>query len=159
MFIVGQDMGGGASLWACGADPSIAGLVIADVHASFSQAVGSRVGKASAIKKLAKDVYVWGHKDYFRTNDNQFSAVHVASLLSANQSLMIITRDKNEGLKMSTIEILQGTNAKAQKIVVDKVQSCLLNDKTVVAPAILGFITGEGSDKQTVVSNDVSQTE
>ena len=41
----------------------------------------------------------------------------------------------------------------------EKVQSCLLNDITVVAPAILGFITGEGSDKQTVVSNDVSQTE
>jgi pimeloyl-ACP methyl ester carboxylesterase len=155
VFLVGQDMGGVASLWACGSDPTIAGLVIADVHTDFKKAVESRVGKEGALTKLATDAYVLGCKVFFHANDKQFSSVHAASLLSPRQALMVITREKNESLNQATMQILQRTKAKSQKVVVDKVQSCLLNDIAVIAPTVLEFISRDRSEEQAVLSASV----
>ena len=139
IYVIGQDMGGVAGLWAAGADPRIAGVIAADIHRNLDEAIAARLGYSPLHQAIATS-FIWGCKTYFHTTDEQLSAIHAASLLHERQRLMLLTRELNTELDQTAKDILTRSKARGQKHVISQVTPCLLTEMEDVAPAIKDFI-------------------
>ncbi len=148
IYVVGQDMGGVSALWAGASDAGIRGIIVADVHSDLQAAVVSRLGDIY-LKDLVGSAFVWGCKTYFHATDLEWSTIQAASQTSPNQRIMILVRDKNQELNETAQEILSRSQATGEKMVVNKVSGCILNDMETVAPAILNFIQRDDVDEST----------
>lgn len=138
--VIGQDMGGVAALWAAGYDHSIQAVAIADVYSNFREAVERKLARAGMFTETLTSAFVWGCKAWFHTTDQQFSAITAADNLNQHQSLLVISRQKNQTLETSTARILQHSKAKSDKLIINKTGASVLTDTTLVGPAIADFL-------------------
>jgi len=68
------------------------------------------------------------------------STVHKATLLSENQSLMLVYHKNNDKLTHSAQIIKKNTDARTETLVVESLKPCLLTEYDTVIPRIIEFL-------------------
>jgi len=138
--VIGQGLGGIAAIGAASRDHGICSLVVGDVDRNFEAAVSRKLRQSGALGEACSSAFVWGCKTYLRANDTQMSTVHKATLLSENQSLMLVYHKNNDKLTHSAQIIKKNTDARTETLVVESLKPCLLTEYDTVIPRIIEFL-------------------
>jgi alpha-beta hydrolase superfamily lysophospholipase len=138
--IVGQGIGAVAALGAAGLDHSIRAVVAADIDRNLQTAVTRKLGETPLPQQLCSAAFTWGCKMYFRVNDSDLSAVHQASLLGKDQSILLIYRPRNEYLAQSAMDIVAGTSSRVMTLSVDTITPCVLTEVQGITTAVADFL-------------------
>jgi hypothetical protein len=138
--MVGQGVGAVAAIGAAGLDHGICAVVAADIDRNLETAVTRKLGETCLPPQLCSAAFTWGYKTYFRVNESELSAVHQASLLGKDQSLLVIYRPRNEYLALSAMDIAAGTSSRIQTLAVDSISPCIMTDVQGVIPVITDFL-------------------
>jgi pimeloyl-ACP methyl ester carboxylesterase len=138
--LVGQGVGAVAAIGAAGLDHGICAVVAEDIDRNFETAVSRKLGETPLPPQLCSAVFTWGYKMYFRVNESELSAVHQASLMGKDQSLLVIYRPRNEYLALSAMDIAAGTSSRIQTLAVDSIAPCILTEVQGVIPVVTDFL-------------------